>query len=146
MGHPVENLLARNIKVALAKLSKQDLKITYIQEACYLLEEWPFYDNEHISEGVVWAIAQDFAIKFPRHSYAEWAFVFGIPKDHAVIREHLVSNHVAMRRRAYLYKNRAVFIVACCLISMGCSIIESNPTVAAILVATGFVAFLRGTK
>ena len=95
--------MARGIKAKLAELSTYQLQSHYNREAKYLLQTWPGYIRVQV-EPAAWAIAKDFAERFPRHSYAEWAYAFGIPKDHAVIQHFLYPIKVASHREAYNFR------------------------------------------
>lgn len=98
MQTPIEAVLADRIKSKLSFLSVKLLKRSYLQEARYLLRKWPeFREPRH--DLVAWAMAKDFSQRFARHSFHEWAYVFGIPKTHTLLSFPLHPRRVEISRK-----------------------------------------------
>lgn len=84
----------------LAEIDPRGLQKHYRAESAHLLESWPMYTSDQ-PEIVAWAMAKDFAEHFQRHSYSEWAYVFGIRKNHTQIALGLRPERVYETRRLY---------------------------------------------
>lgn len=129
--------IAQQIRSRLYTLSEVCLQDSYLDEARYIGREWgAFYLNQ--SEPFRWAIAKDFAQEFPRHSYSEWAHVFGISRDHPIVRFQLHPSIVNKHRRQYCRRQRYVILagmVAC----FGLAAVLPPNLAGAVMIATVFV-------
>lgn len=93
------------IKTEIECLSPEGTRDSYFAEAKYLFKNWigymTLFGNRGLPDFAKWVIAEDFAKQFPYHTYEEWAHVFGIPKDHPVIRDAVLDPKVVMSRRLH---------------------------------------------
>ncbi len=101
MQSTIQDVLADRIKARLGELCPSFLQKHYRAESDRLLHKWHEFDEPRHAL-VAWAMAKDFADNFPRHSYYEWAFVFGISKAHPLL--------VLNLRAAQVYASRYRFV------------------------------------
>ena len=104
MNTALRRTLARSIKAKLTELGPWYLQKHYLRESTHLVRSWFTYIEPH-HELAAWAMAKDFEKRFPRHSYAEWAYVFGIPRDHSVVRSDLRPMKLEERRRQQMVQS-----------------------------------------
>lgn len=102
--------IAQDVRRKLYSLSASYLQESYIEEARYISDKWGIiFLNQ--SDPVRWSMAKDFEKKFPRHSYAEWSYVFGIPASNPVIQVGLQPAVTIQHRRKFAYR-KVRFVLA----------------------------------
>ena len=118
MSTPLNHKLAKSIQFKLAELGPWCLQKHYLKEATYLVRSWRGLEETR-HELAAWSMAKDFSRRFPRHSYHEWAFVFGIPKNHTLLAFPLHPHQLRRRRVIYAVRNRVVQFVVAYVLTFG---------------------------